>query len=48
MDTVGTSSLCPHYRESVIAGDYFCQIFAFFFFAWDLTAVGIIGVSVML
>ena len=28
MDTVGTSSLCPHYRESVIAEDYFWQIFA--------------------
>ena len=28
MDTVGTSSLCPHYRESLIVGDYFFQIFA--------------------
>ena len=25
-DTVGTSSSCPHYRESVIGGVYLCQI----------------------
>ena len=25
-DTVGTSSSCPHYRESAIGGVYFCQI----------------------
>ena len=30
-DTVGTSSWCPHYRESVIAGYYFSQTSVIYF-----------------
>ena len=30
-DTVGTSSSCPHYRESVIGGVYFCEISVIYF-----------------
>ena len=47
MDTVETaSSLCPHYRESAIApGRLFQSNICKFIFAWNLTAVGIIGVS---
>ena len=42
----GTSSWCPHKRESVIAGNYLSQT-SVIYFCRELAAVGIIGVSVI-
>ena len=44
-DTVGTSSQCPHQRESVIAGVYVCQISVIYFCLEFSCCPYIIGVS---